>query len=132
MRFRWLKWLALAMSVAACGGDTEEPDTTPPAVASVEPADGATNVDPTSKIVLSFDEAIDRNTLDSDLLHLELEGQARYGNVAYDLDTFKATLSLSGPMQGGASYQGVLESGVRDLAGNRLAQPYRWTFTVKP
>ena len=132
MRFSWLKCCLLLACLASCGGDTEEPDTTPPAVASVEPADGATGVDPSSKIFLTFDEAIDRNTLDADLLHLELEGQARYGNVSYDLDTFKATLSMSGPMQAGATYQGVLESGVRDLAGNRLAQTYRWTFTVRP
>jgi hypothetical protein len=34
------------------------------------------------------------------------------------------------PLDNGATYQAVLEPGVRDLAGNRMNEEYRWSFTV--
>jgi hypothetical protein len=119
----WLLFLAFT----GCGEEQGE-DTTPPEVQSTQPADGETGVAPDVKIRITFDEAIDRNTLDNNLFHLE----GLWGSVSYDLVTHQATLSLMAPLDRGATYQAVLEPGVRDLSENRnrMNEAYRWSFTV--
>ena len=111
--------------IAGCGEDNGE-DTAPPGVQSTQPADGETGVSPDVNIRIIFDEAIDRNTLDSDMFHLE----GLFGSVSYDLATYQATLSLMATLDNGATYEGVLEPGVRDMAGNRMNEAYRWSFTI--
>jgi hypothetical protein len=113
------------LAAAGCGDDNG-PDTSPPKVESTQPAGDATGVAPDAKIHIVFDEAIDRNTLDSNMFHL----QGLWGTVSYDLATFQATLSLMANLDDGATYQAVLEPGVRDLAGNRMNEEYRWSFTI--
>ncbi len=119
----WLLFLALA----GCGEEPGE-DTTPPEVQSTQPADGETGVAPDVKIRITFDEAIDRNTIDNNMFHLE----GLWGSVSYDLASCQATLSLMGLLDNGVTYQAVLEPGVRDLSENRnrMNEAYRWSFTV--
>jgi hypothetical protein len=120
-------FLAIACILAAAGcGDDEGPDTTPPQVQSTVPAGDETGVDPEANIYIVFSEAIDRNTLDNNMFHLE----GIYGSVSYDLATFQATLALMAPLDNGVTYQAVLEPGIRDLADNRMNEAYRWSFTV--
>jgi hypothetical protein len=131
----WLLAFLVVVQGASCGGDNggeNGPDTTPPGILSTQPEEGATGVPPDVKIHVVFDEAIERASINSDVFHLELGGQPRYGNVSYDLDRHRATLSMMGELDAGAAYQAVLEPGVRDLAGNRMNQAYRWSFTVAP
>jgi hypothetical protein len=116
----------LFLLCAGCGEEPEGEDTTPPGVQSTEPAGGETGVSPDVKIRIVFDEAIDRNTLDNNMFHLE----GLFGSVSYDLGAHQATLSLMAALDNGAVYQAVLEPGVRDLAGNRMNAAYRWSFTV--
>jgi hypothetical protein len=119
--------IVLAFLLAAgCGGEDDGEDTTPPGVQSTEPASGETGVSPDVKIRITFDEAIDRNTLDANMFHLD----GLYGSVSYDLAAHQATLSLIASLERGTPYQAVLEPGVRDLAGNRMNAVYRWSFTV--
>ena len=115
----------IVLATAGCGnGDSE--DTTPPGVQSTDPADGETGVSPDVNIRITFDEAIDRNTLDSDMFHLE----GLFGSVSYDLASYQATLSLMATLENGRVYDVVLEPGVRDMAGNHMNAAYRWSFTV--
>ena len=119
--------LAIVCILATAGcGDDEGPDTSPPEVQSTVPASDETGVDPEAKIYIVFSEAIDRNTLDGNLFHLE----GLWGSVSYDLATFQATLSIMAPLDDGKTYEAVLEPGVRDMAGNRMNEEYRWSFTV--
>lgn len=129
---RTIMALACAVWVAGGCGSSEEPDKTPPGIASLSPADGAQNVARDAPARIVFSEAIDRNTLDSSLFHFVIEGQNYYGSVSYDLASFAATLIKTGGFAPGASVQAVLEPGVRDLAGNRMSQPVVWSFSVAP
>jgi hypothetical protein len=113
------------LAAAGCG-DSEGPDTSAPEVQSTVPAANATGVSPDVNIIIVFNEAIDRNTLDDNIFHLE----GLWGSVSYDLATFQATLSLMAPLENGRPYQAVLEPGVRDLAENRMNEEYSWSFTV--
>ena len=119
--------LPIVCILAAAGcGDNGGPDTSAPEVQSTVPAANATGVAPDVNIIIVFNEAIDRNTLDGNIFHLV----GLWGSVSYDLATFQATLSLMAPLNNGETYQAVLEPGVRDLAGNRMNEEYRWSFTV--
>ncbi len=120
-------FLAVFCVLASAGcGDDEGEDLAPPGVQSTQPAADEVGVSPDVKILIVFDEAIDRNTLDANMFHLE----GLYGSVSYDLATFQATLSLMAALDNGATYQAVLEPGIRDMAGNRMNEAYRWSFTV--
>lgn len=119
-------FLAIVCILAAAGcGNGEGEDTSAPGVQSTDPAADETGVSPDVNIVIVFDEAIDRNTLDDNMFHLE----GLWGSVSYDLAAYRATLSLMAPLANGP-YQAVLEPGVRDMAGNRMNEEYRWSFTV--
>jgi len=119
--------LAIACILAAAGcGDDEGPDTAPPQVQSTDPASDETGVDPEANIYIVFSEGIDRNTLNNNMFHLK----DLWGSVSYDLATFQATLSLMAPLENGKTYEAVLEPGIRDMAGNRMNEAYRWSFTV--
>ena len=118
---------------AGCGGEGEpEPDTTEPGIESTVPADGQTGLAPDSDILIQFEESIDRNSINGDIFHLNLDAVPRYGSVSYDLASYEATLSLSFDLEAGATYQAVLEPGIKDLAGNRRKELYQWSFTVAP
>ncbi len=108
------------------------PDTTPPEIAQTVPVADAVDVPADTLIVIQFNEAIDRNSINSDLFHLILNGQPYYGQDSYDLAQFQATLNMSAPLQAGATYQAVLEAGVKDTTGNIRKEAYRWSFTVAP
>jgi hypothetical protein len=112
------------LAAAACGNGEGE-DTSAPEVQSTVPASDETGVSPDVDVQIAFSEAIDRNTLDDNMFHLE----GLWGSVSYDLANFQATLSLMAPLANG-TYQAVLEPGVRDMAGNRMNEEYRWSFTV--
>ena len=120
-------FLAIFCILAATGcGDNGGPDTSAPEVQSTDPAANQTGVSPDANIIIVFNEAIDRNTLDDNMFHL----QGLWGSVSYELASFQATLSLMAPLENGRTYQAVLEPGIRDLAGNRMNEEYRWSFTI--
>ncbi len=114
--------------LAGCGD--QGPDEKPPGIESTTPADNAGGVASDTDLIIQFDEAIDRNSINDTIFHAAQGQQSLFGQVSYDLNRHLATLSLSIDLQAGVTYQGVLEPGVKDLAGNRCLQAYRWSFTV--
>jgi len=114
--------------LAGCGD--QGPDETPPGIESTVPADNAGGVAADTDFIIQFDEAIDRNSINDTIFHAAQGQQSLFGQVSYDLNRNLATLSLSIDLQAGATYQGVLEPGVKDLLGNRRVQAYSWSFTV--
>ena len=130
--FGWVFGAALLLS--GCGGGQEEPppDTQAPKVLSTVPAADAVGVAVDAKVIITFDEDIERTSLNADLFYLTLDAQPRFGNVSYDQTRHEATLVMISAFDRGATYQAVLEAGVRDLAGNRMAEATRWSFTVQP
>jgi len=122
----------LLLCLGGCGGAQQElPDTQPPQIVATVPADGAEGVALDALVEIQFDEAVDNHSMTDDVFYLELDGQPRYGRVSYDLQKFRASLTMTGGLQAGASYQGVLGPGVQDLAGNRRRESYRWSFHTK-
>ena len=111
------------------------PDTTPPTVSSVSPAQGATNVIVTSNLSAVFSEAVDVATVTSATVTLVPQGSSTplAAAVVYDGATKSVTLNPTAALTPGTLYTGTVKGGsggVKDLAGNALAADRVWTFTT--
>lgn len=99
-----------------------EDDVTPPQVLSVSPANGASNVPRHTALSVSFDEAIYPfvyGSIDGVLLE-----------VAIDYATNTVSMTPTGALRAAAGYDAAVRAS--DLAGNRMAEPYRWRFATAP
>jgi DNA-binding phage protein len=115
--------------------DLSDADTVAPTVGSVAPAGGATDVAAAANVEATFSEAMDPATVTGSTFTLTKQGssQAVAAQVGYDAATKKATLDPQVDLDPSSSYTATLKSGisgVKDLAGNPLAQDKTWSFTT--
>jgi hypothetical protein len=113
---------------------TVPPDTTPPTVSSTSPTAGSTNAPVTSTAQATFSEGINAATLTGSTFTLRnAQNQAVAASVSYDATSRIATLTPSSALSYGATYTATVSggaSGVKDLAGNALANDVSWSFTT--
>jgi hypothetical protein len=102
------------------------PDTTPPQVSSTIPANGATGVAVNYPIVAIFTEAMDPLTISTATFTLLNGTMPIAGAVSYVGVT--ATFTPTSPLQHLALFTATVTTAVRDVAGNRMAANYVWTF----
>ncbi len=112
------------------------PDTTPPAVVSVAPVNGATNVSPSTVLAVLFDEAMDPASIDGTTVELR-DGADNLvaATVGYDAGTQTATLTPGAALAETTTYSALVRGGatdprVKDVAGNALAADFVWSFTT--
>ncbi|MBE0540498.1 MAG: DUF4082 domain-containing protein, partial [Verrucomicrobia bacterium] len=109
------------------------PDSTPPSVTSVLPADQAEDVSLSAKVHVTFSEAMDVATINGSTIELrDSESALVAATVSYDATTFTATL-VDGPLLLAETYTVTVlsgASGVKDLAGNGLNNNFIWSFTT--
>jgi hypothetical protein len=107
-------------------------DTTPPTVASVTPADGATNVSLGTSVSATFSEPIaPASVTGTSFVLRDPGGNALAASVSASGST--ATLQPSASLASSTTYTATLlsgSSGVKDLAGNALASDFTWSFTT--
>jgi glucose/arabinose dehydrogenase len=116
--------------VVCAGGDT-----TPPTVASVSPAAGATGVAPDVKPTAVFSEPLSAGSVSAATFSVRKQGAATDvpGSVTYDGVARAIVLTPAAALEAGATYVGRVvggASGVKDAAGNPLASDFTWSFTV--
>ena len=107
-------------------------DDIPPTITTVSPIDGTTGVNVNATIIANFNEAIDGSTLNSSTFQLRDAGNnliAGTLNTSSAQVTFTPSLTLAGSTIYTATVQGGI-SGVKDLAGNALANDHIWSFTT--
>lgn len=106
------------------------PDTTPPTVSAVSPADAATGVALDSAVSATFSEAMTNATLTNTtfILTQTSGGEVVGGRVSISGAT--ATFVPSVALIAGANYTATITTGVQDAAGNPLAANFAWTFTT--
>ncbi len=144
-RFPWLVGLALA-ALAGCGDDDSNggdagvgadtgmedagpADNTPPTVVATEPEDGVLNVDPGVTIFADFSESMNRmaGQLGIEPAGLSLNADT---NGLWASEDSQVRFDLSAmPLDAGVEYTATL-SGFEDVAGNGLAAPFVFSFTV--
>jgi hypothetical protein len=105
----------------------QAPDTTPPTVISVSPANGATDVSISTTVTATFSEAMDPSTINTTTFTLSNGGPVS-GTVTYTNTT--ATFTPSSPLAANTVYTATITTGVKDLAGNTMAANYIWDFAT--
>lgn len=122
----------LAMLQVSCGGgnggDGTPPDTTPPTVTSTSPADGATDVGIDNAVTVIFSEEMDATTVNESNFTVTIGGAPVAGTVLFTGET--ATFTPASPFGSKTTYTATVSTGVKDLAGNAMAEDYIWTFTT--
>ena len=110
------------------------PDTTAPTISSVAPTDGLTEVALEQRVVAAFSESLDPSTLTSTNFTLsEPYGTPVPASVSYDPATKAATLNPDAPLNPQSTYTATIKGGpdgVKDSAGNALANDKIWSFTT--
>jgi hypothetical protein len=111
-------------------------DTTPPQVTSITPEDLADDVPPDIHPTATFSKDMDAVTINPDTFKLldqvsfEQVSPIVAGGVVYDVSTKMATFTPANPLVNGRTYAATITAGVKDQAGNALAQDHTWHFTV--
>ena len=120
---------ALAANYAWSFTSGAAPDTTPPTITHVNPANGDAGVAINRKIAATFSEVMDPLTITNVTFTLTGPGTTPVtGTVTYVglVATFTPTANLAIY----TTYTATVTTGVKDLAGNALAVNYTWTFTT--
>ncbi|MDH3308235.1 MAG: Ig-like domain-containing protein, partial [Acidimicrobiia bacterium] len=115
------------------------PDSTPPTVTNVFPADGSKRGGATA-VSANFSEPIDELTLDGSSFFLVEAGADETLGTGDDVpvsgttlefreDLQAAVMSFASPLVFG-TYRAEVTSGITDLAGNALANPQTWDFEL--
>nr|WP_169806265.1 LamG-like jellyroll fold domain-containing protein [Herbidospora sakaeratensis] len=113
----------LPMEPTSWSFTTAPPDTTPPTVTEVTPADAAIGVAPATEVTATFSESV------SDAqIAVTGSGQTQVvGTVAMDEAGTVLTFAPGQPLLPDTMYS-VVVSGAKDAAGNVMAEPRTWSF----
>ncbi|MDX6452423.1 MAG: hypothetical protein QOH16_2472, partial [Gaiellaceae bacterium] len=114
--------------------DTSGSDLTPPVVASVSPAGGATGIATSRAVTVAFDEPVDPLSITTTNVGLRNPSNAVVpSTVSYDSARQSATLTPNAPLALSTTYTVVVKGGtggVSDTSGNALASDYTSTFVT--
>ncbi|TAK85324.1 MAG: DUF3494 domain-containing protein [Betaproteobacteria bacterium] len=106
------------------------PDTTPPTVTLLNPADLATGMCLQKTVNATFSEAMDPLTITTATFTLAAGVTPVSGTVAYDVASRVATFTSTSALAANTSFTATVTTGAKDLAGNALASNRVWTFTT--
>ena len=113
-------------------------ETVPPKVTAISPASGAVSVSRTANVTVTFSEAMDPATINTNSIELRDSGNALVAAaVTYSAATRVVTLSPTPTLGSVTTYTvnvkgGATDPRVKDLAGNALASTRSWSFTTAP
>lgn len=111
-------------------------DTTKPQVLSNTPLDRGVNVSADIHPTATFSKDMDSSTINPSTFKLLDQATLQQvppsvpDGVHYDEPTKVATFTPAADLQNGRTYEATITSGVKDKAGNTLAQDHVWHFTV--
>lgn len=132
MNARRLLTLAALLIAAGCSeddkGPTTPPDTSPPTVESVTPTNGASGQPVSTILTAEFSEAVDVTSIDATTFQVRRGATVVSGALTVD-DTM-VSFDPTGELNGQSTFTVTLTTGVKDLAGNGLAQDFSWSFTT--
>lgn len=107
------------------------PDITRPTVTLKVPTAGAVNVAFNTQLTATFSEDMDAASINTNTLLLQGPGASVItGTVTYAAGSRTATFNPTAPLVASTLYTAIATTGVKDLAGNTLANNTVWTFTT--
>ena len=106
-----------------------------PTVSSTSPANNASGVAATANVTATFSGDMDPSTLTTGTFTLTKQGSSTpvAAHVTYDTTNNKAILDPDPTLEASTTYTATIKggsTGVKDSAGNALAQDHTWTFTT--
>jgi len=104
-------------------------ENTPPAILSVTPSNGATNVGPNAVVTLIFSKALNYNTVNTQNFTL-YSGFNNLG-AAVNRSSDNRTVTLTTTLPYSSTITVAANTTVQDLDGNFLANPFSSTFTTE-
>ena len=108
--------------------------TTPPAVQSVTPANGATGASLGTSVRVTFNEAMTAASITGTTFFLsDSSGNVVPANVSYASSTLTATLTPTTELAPSTTYTATVRGGsggVTDFNGNALPSDFSWSFTT--
>jgi hypothetical protein len=126
-----------ALAATFTSSFTAATDSTPPTVASVSPANGATGVSDTTVVTVTFSEGMDLATISTSTIELRASpsGTLVPAVIGYSSSTRTATLSPTSSLSVLTTYTltvrgGTTDPRVKDAFGNALAATLTSSFTT--
>lgn len=105
-----------------------------PTVAAVTPTDKSTGFAVTGKIYIDFSEDMDPLTINATNIVMTGPGGPLAGTVSYTfnagLGVYRATFTPNTTLSTNSYYVMQVTTGVKDLSGNPLDNPFVWSFTT--
>lgn len=107
-------------------------DTTPPTVTNVSPADGDTAVALNTTVVWTFSEALALSTVHSGnfMVYESVSGTQVDGELTINAARTNVTFTPAAQLAASTAHTALVTTGVKDLAGNKLAAAHITTFTT--
>ena len=107
-------------------------DQTPPTVIGVSPADAAIGVPVNAPVNVTFSEAMDASTINSNNITLQVtsSGAVVAGTVTYNSTSHVATFTPTAPLGSAVNYTFTVAGVVKDVSGNAMVNPFQSTFTT--
>jgi hypothetical protein len=112
--------------LVSCGGNDDgvKPDTTPPTVTATYPPGGAVNIRVDTVVTATFSENMQPATInDTTFVVAGITGSVSYADRV-------ATFTPDSDLVSNTVYTATVTTGVKDAAGNSLADAYIWDFTT--
>jgi hypothetical protein len=103
-------------------------DLTPPTVTSTDPGNMGTNVALNKIIKANFSKSLNPATVNSTTFLLKTGATNVTGTINYSGLT--ASFTPSSDLLSSTTYTATVTTGVKDLAGNAMANNYSWTFST--
>lgn len=120
----------MTFGLTACGGGGGGGGPTTPGVSSVNPRNGATNVEKTTVVTANFRGSIDAATVDDTTFTLgDSSGNTVAGSVMFDAGMNVATFTPDMDLGVLKTYTGTISSGVTHSGTTPISQ-YNWSFTT--
>ena len=131
---------ALSLALTACGGGGgggEGGGLPPgagglPAITSVAPAAGATEVDRETIIEIAFGTALDVGSLPPAAVSLRNADGNVAGSLSYDAGRRSLVFVPASPLRYDTPHDVTVAAGIRDVDGNERANPFVYSFRTMP
>ena len=114
------------------GGNGGPPDTTAPTVAQMSPGEDVSGVGTNGRITLTFSEAMTPAAINAANFRLTNGVDAVPGTVTFDAANHIAVFEPAGSLAPDTRYTATMVTGIKDLAGNPLANDFAWCFVTGP
>ena len=106
-------------------------DTTPPVVSGTTPANGATQFAMSGRPIVVFSETMLSGTLSGQIkIRVSGAGSDVPATLSVPVDRRNITIIPNAFLSGVTVYNGFVNTGVTDFAGNALAASYTWSFST--